>query len=57
LEKYVRSLTEYGKDTTINALLAVRNTGNFRQKTASFSQFQPLDFGVNLVFLRCVAKA
>jgi hypothetical protein len=53
--KLIRTRTTYGKDTTINALLAVRNPGNFRQKTTSFSQIWPPAFRINLVFLTPVA--
>jgi hypothetical protein len=41
--RYIESRTRinYGKDTTINAVLAVRNTGNLSQNSTNFSQFWP----------------
>jgi hypothetical protein len=51
----IRVLPGYGKDTTINAIFEVHNTGNGRQNSGNFGQFWLLDFCVNFVFLTFVA--
>jgi hypothetical protein len=47
----IRTQRNYSKDTTINALWDVHNTGNFCQKTGHFRYFSPPVFPVNHIML------